>query len=93
MSELTFGSDLALFAWTVPPSPTLNKLMGTLCSAVELLVELTVEGRALLGPRYFVMTFLGLKLFRNKALKNDVHVFKAPIGKAGLLFTRRFRLA
>ena len=34
----------------VPPPPALKILMETLCSAVQLLVELTVvEGRALLG--------------------------------------------
>jgi hypothetical protein len=38
----------------VPPLPALKIITATLCSAVQLLVELTaIEGRTLLGPHQF----------------------------------------
>jgi hypothetical protein len=60
-------------------------LMETMCSAVELLVQLTAVEHCL-GLSRFVVTFRGLYLVRSKALRD--FTFMKQFGKASLLFAR-----
>ena len=70
----------------MPPVPTLKILMETMCSAVQLLVEVTVaEGRVLLRCELLCHVILSIVTVQNKVLKGNA--FKQQFGKASLSFT------